>query len=163
MTMHWTKVSSMMWNILVRHKKDHLSYMRIIFSSGYVVRSDYLAELHQQIIIDIENYQDSELFLLDSCIIDRDNMSETFISLDAMLEGNHYDDEVEYMLLIFGTDDGYIRYTFNGDDWDFFCHTYEDELPILKWYYDHGVISNSELMDLAILACQNSTFPGNEK
>lgn len=158
---HWFNVRDKFWDLLEKHIDDYLAYMVVFFDDGCEVQLDYLAHSHQQIVTDIHKSQDNGWVLIDSCLINDSDMRDSFISLNALFEGYHYDDKVKFIKLIFSSNDRDFHYVFNGDQWSNFEHKYEDRLYAFRSYYNNGIISEKELKDLAILDPKNSTLFGD--
>ena len=163
MTMHWNNVHTELWNRLLKHVEDELTYMVVLFDSGYKVQLDYLAHLRYKIVVDVTRHDNGEPYVMESCLMNDNDKAESYTNLNALFEGHHYDDEVEFIKLIFCCDDRDIQYVFDGDQWSKFEYTYEDQLMELKSYYNNGIISKEELKNLAIFDPKNSTITGERK
>ncbi len=157
MMMKWFDIRDQFWDLLEKHIDDYLSYMVVSFDDDYEVQLDYLAHSHQKIVTDIHKGQNGWV-LIDSCLLNDSNTHDSFISLNALFESSHYDDEVKFIKLIFSSNDRDFHYIFNGDQWDSFEHLYENMFYTLENYYNNGLISEEELKDLAIFDPKNSTL-----
>ena len=158
MMIHWTNIAEELWDRLYEHINDELTYMVVVFDSGCKVQLDYLAHLRYKIVVDIRKYENNDSSLLESCLINEENKVQSYMNLNALFEGTHYDDQVEFIKLIFSSNDGDIQYVFDGERWSKFVNNFGDQSIMLEKYYGNGILSKEELKDLAILDSKNLTL-----